>query len=42
MSKKLSALILVVTLPILFFLAWFMSSRSFAISLEQEKQRIIR
>lgn len=39
MSRKLSAIILAVTLPILFFLAWFMSSRSFALSLEQEKQR---
>ena len=39
MSKKLSALILFVTLPILFFLSWFMSDRSFALSLEQEKQR---
>ena len=39
MSRKLSALILLVTLPILFSLAWFMSSRSFTLSLEQEKQR---
>ena len=39
MSRKLSALILVITLPVLFILAWFMSSRSFTLSLEQEKQR---
>ena len=39
MSRKLTVLILAVTVPILFFLAWFMSSRSFTLSLEQEKQR---
>ena len=39
MSRKLTVLILAVTVPILFFLAWFMSSRSFTLSLEQEKER---
>ena len=40
MRKKLSLLILLVTVPIFFFMAWFMSSRTFNLSLEQEKQRI--
>ena len=39
MSKKLSALILVVTLPILFSLAWIMSNQSFSLLLDQEKNR---
>ena len=39
MRKKLSVLILLVTVPIFFFMAWFMSSRAFNLSLEQEKQR---
>ncbi|MBR6030229.1 MAG: HAMP domain-containing histidine kinase [Clostridia bacterium] len=39
MRKRLMAMILLVTVPILFGLAWFMSERSFALSMEQEKQR---
>ena len=39
MKKKLTALILAVTLPILFSLSWFMANRTFTLSLEQEKQR---
>ena len=40
MRKKLTALILVATVPILFCMAWFMSNRSFSLSMEREKQRI--
>ena len=39
MKQKLTVLILMVTLPILFFMAWFMSERSFTLSMEREKQR---
>ena len=39
MRKKLSALILIATVPIMFFMAWYMSERSFSLSLDREKQR---
>ena len=39
MKKRMSVLILLVTVPIFFGLAWFMSSRSFTLSMEREKQR---
>ena len=40
MRKKLSLLILAVTVPIFFFMAWFMSSHGFSLFLRQEKERI--
>ncbi len=40
MRKKLSVLILTVTVPIFFFMAWFMSSHGFSLFLRQEKERI--
>ena len=40
MRKRLIALILLVTVPLLFGIAWFMSERSFTLSLEREKTRI--
>ena len=40
MRKRLIALILLVTIPLLFGVAWFMSERSFSLSLEREKTRI--
>ena len=40
MRKKLTALILIATVPILFCMAWFMSNRSFSLSMDREKQRI--
>ena len=40
MRKKLIAVILLVTVPLLFVVAWFMSERSFSLSLEREKPRI--
>ena len=40
MRKRLIALILLVTVPLLFGIAWFMSERSFTLSLEREKKRI--
>ena len=40
MRKRLIALILLVTVPLLFGIAWFMSERSFSLSLEHEKERI--
>ena len=40
MRKKLSVLILIVTVPIFFFMAWFMSSHGFQLFLQQEKERI--
>ena len=39
MKKRMSVLILLVTVPIFFGLAWFMSSRSFTLTMEREKQR---
>ena len=39
MRKKLTVLILMVTVPIMFFMAWYMSERSFSLSLDREKQR---
>ncbi len=39
MKRKLTIMILCVTIPILFFMAWFMSERSFVLSMEREKQR---
>ena len=40
MKKKLTILILVITVPVLFFMAWFISERSFSLSMEREKQRV--
>lgn len=40
MKKKLTILILVITVPVLFFMAWFISERSFSLSIEREKQRV--
>ena len=40
MQKRLIALILLVSVPLLFGVAWFMSERSFSLSMEQEKSRI--
>ena len=40
MQKRLIALILLVTVPLLFGIAWFMSERSFTLSLKREKTRI--
>ena len=40
MRKKLSLLILAVTVPIFLFMAWFMSSHGFSLFLRQEKERI--
>lgn len=39
MKRKLMVLILIATVPILFFMAWFMSERSISLSLEREKYR---
>ena len=40
MKRKLTILILVITVPVLFFMAWFISERSFSLSMEREKQRV--
>ena len=40
MKKKMTLLILMITVPILFFMAWYMSERSFTLSMEREKQRV--
>lgn len=40
MKRKLTILILVITVPVLFFMAWFISDRSFSLSMEREKQRV--
>lgn len=40
MRKRLIAVILLVTVPLLFGVAWFMSERSFNLSMEREKSRI--
>ena len=40
MKKKLTILIPVITVPVLFFMAWFISERSFSLSMEREKQRV--
>ena len=39
MKKRLFLLMLVSAVPVLFFLAWYMSQRAFSLSLAQEKQR---
>ncbi len=40
MRKRLIVWLLLVTVPLLFGVAWFMSERSFSLSLEREKSRI--
>jgi len=40
MKRRLTILILVITVPVLFFMAWFISDRSFSLSMEREKQRV--